>query len=122
MKSIRSIHLTGLLVVSLLTACGGGGGSSSSDTNNNANSGSLQTAGGEIQISGAGIKGPLAFADTKIFSFDPSFHDFYDSNSPISVAITDQYAQFSALTVPGNIQPPYILVIGGDQAIDLNTG
>ncbi|NOY17414.1 MAG: choice-of-anchor D domain-containing protein [Gammaproteobacteria bacterium] len=117
MKSIGSLYFAGLCIVSLLTACGGGGSGSE-----NVQSGSNQPASEQIQIVGAGIKGPLAFADAKIYLLDPTFPEFYDVNSPISSAITNASAQITGLSVPADSQPPYVLTIGGNSSIDLNTG
>jgi hypothetical protein len=75
-----------------------------------------------IQISGAGIKGPLASADVKLYALNPSFQDYYDRASPISIAITNQYAEINELSVPRKHKPPYILVIDGSNGIDLNSG
>jgi len=119
MGSLTRMVFTGVFAAVFLTACGGG--STNSSTNSD-NTGSVQTSSENIEIVGAGIKGPLAFADAKIFIADPSFPDFYDKNAPLSSVITNQYAQTSGLSVPANIKPPFILTIGGKQAIDLNTG
>jgi len=117
MKSIGRLYFAGLCIVSLLTACGGGGSGSESTQ-----SGGAQPASEQIQIVGAGIKGPLAFADAKIYLLDPTFPEFYDVNSPISSAITNASAQITGLSVPADSQPPYVLTIGGNSSIDLNTG
>ncbi len=114
MKSNGVLFFALASVISLLTACGGGESASTGSP--------VAPAAETIAINGAGIKGPLAFADTRVFAYDPSFPDLYDKNAPIATAITDQYAQISGLTVPRKIKPPYILTIGGPQAIDLNTG
>ncbi|HED15945.1 MAG TPA: hypothetical protein ENI64_03875, partial [Gammaproteobacteria bacterium] len=119
MKSVIAVRIVGLFVACVLTACGGGNSGSSDNTSS---SGNLQAAGEDFQISGAGIKGPLAFADTKVFALDTSFPDFYDKSSPISSVVTNQSAQIIGLSVPRNIAPPYVLTIGGANAVDLNTG
>jgi hypothetical protein len=75
-----------------------------------------------MQISGAGIKGPLAFADVQIFALNPSFPDYYDNSSPISTTTTNQYAEINGLSSLKKSRWPYILVIDGSNAIDLNTG
>jgi len=103
-------YLAGLFIVSLLTACIDNG----SDSN-------TTTASQNIPIIAAGIKGPLAFADAKIYQFDPSFPGFYDESSPLSSAISDQFAEINGLSVPRDSQPPYILSIGGPDAVDLNS-
>ncbi len=111
-KGILNLAVAG--VISLLAACGGGETASTDNP--------VAPAAETIAINGAGIKGPLAFADTQVFAYDPAFPDLYDKNAPIATAMTDQYAQISGLAVPRKIKPPYILTIGGAQAIDLNTG
>ncbi len=121
MNSVVAKSLAGLFVISILTACGGGSGGSSS-TQNTSTSDTLQVASEDIAIAAAGIKGPLAFADARVFAFDPSFPSFYDENSPLSVAISNEFAEITGLSVPGDTQPLYIMSIGGANAIDLNTG
>ncbi|HED12119.1 MAG TPA: hypothetical protein ENI62_00405, partial [Gammaproteobacteria bacterium] len=117
----RATHLLGLISSVLLTACGGGGsGSSTSDLATDLQN--LQPASEYIQITGAGIKGPLAFADAKIYAVDTSQPEFYDKNSPIAVAMSDQFAAINNLAVPRSIKPPYILTVDGSSATDLNTG
>ena len=75
-----------------------------------------------IEISGGGIKGPLAYADIKIYKLDPGFPEFYDESEPIGLAITNELALFSGLLVPAGIRPPYVMKVSGDHVIDLNTG
>ncbi len=120
MKLKHTKDLLVLITCALLTACGGGTGSSSGEYV--AGTQNTQPASEFIQITGAGIKGPLAFADTKLYKLDTSFPDFYDKSSPIATAMTNESAQIAGLSVPRSINPPYILTIGGDHAIDLNTG
>jgi parallel beta-helix repeat protein len=115
-KPITAKYGVGLLLAFLLTACGGGGGG----TDLNITGGSSNSD--YLQITGAGIKGPLAFADVKIFPLDLSLSDFYDKNSPIASAITNEFAEINGLFVPRDILPPYVLTVDGNKAIDLNTG
>ena len=103
--------LAGLFSAIIAVGCG-------SDNTNNTPS----TDSESVQITGAGIKGPLAFADVKIYKLDSSIPDYHEKTSPISVAITNQYAEITELTVPRKIKPPYILTINGSNGIDLNTG
>jgi len=110
MKYIISMCFSVFCAAMLLTGC------------NNKESELTSTDSDTVQISGAGIKGPLAFADAKIFAFDPSYPDYYDKTSPIAIAITNQYAEIQELSVPRKIKPPYILSINGSNGIDLNTG
>ena len=113
MHAYVRIIFTCLFPVFALNACIGSG-SDSTD--------SARTTSGARLINAGGIKGPLAHADLRIYAFDPAFPDMYNPNAPIAVAITDQFAQVSGLSVSGDTAPPYILTIGGSQAIDLDTG
>jgi hypothetical protein len=127
MKSIIAKHLVGLFVVLFLTACSGEGLDPNITDSLAALESELPAADSGsnsdyLEITGAGIKGPLAFADVKIFSLDLSFSDFYDKNSPIASATTSEFAEISGLFVPRDILPPYVLTVGGNNAIDLNTG
>ena len=127
MKLIVSKYLTGLFVVYLLTTLTAYADidSDSSASNSTMGSNELRIAAENVEdipISAAGIQGPLAFADAKIYAFDPSFPDFYDKNAPISSAISSQFAEIDGLSVPSSIQLPYILTVGGNSAIDLNSG
>ena len=124
MNTSGRITLAGIFSVFALTACidiDGGSTGSVADASSQLSS-NAQTSGTPVVINAAGMKGPLAHADMKIYAFDPAFPDMYDRHSPIAVAITDQFAQVSGLSVPGDTRPPYIMTIGGRQAIDLNTG
>jgi hypothetical protein len=112
MRSFILRCFVGLFTTILVVGCDGG------DENIHYNSNDSDA----IQISGAGIKGPLAFADVKIYALNPAFPDFYDETSPISISITNQYAEIKELSVPKRYKPPYILVIDGSNSIDLNTG
>ncbi len=99
-----------LLSFMLITACGGGGSSTEQD---------LEP---QLFISGAGIKGPLAFASVELYALDMGFEQFYEPGNPIAAATTNAYAQITGLPVPRDIAPPYVLVIDGTNAIDRNTG
>jgi len=107
-----------LLVVgfALLAACGGGSGGGSSTAS------TKQVSQPQLFIAGAGIKGPLAFASVELFALDTRFGELYEPGYPIAAAATDAYAQIAGLAVPVDIAPPYVLVIDGTNAIDLNTG
>lgn len=94
---------------------------STSSTNDASPSSSTEKV---VQIFGAGMKGPLAFADVKIYRFEPDAGktDFYNEHNPLSAAVSNDSAQVAGLSVPADIPPPYVLVIGGDLAVDLDTG
>lgn len=142
---MKAIHISFviLLLSTLLTACVGEPNvntSTNSDVNSSPNSdvntlpsievvtstdsddSSPSNSERTILFTGAGIKGPLAFADVKIFRLDPAFPDAYNKNAPISTTMSNDAAQFEGLSVPANIPPPYVLTIGGNLAVDLNTG
>ena len=122
MKFTVTKYLAALFIVSLLTACIDNGSDPNTTTSASPTPANPTTASQDIPIIASGIKGPLAFADAKIYQFDPSFPGFYDESSPLSSAISDQFAEISGLSVPADSQPPYILTIGGPNAIDLNSG
>ncbi|HED12451.1 MAG TPA: right-handed parallel beta-helix repeat-containing protein [Gammaproteobacteria bacterium] len=52
---------------------------------------------------------------------DVRFEQLYDPESPIAAATTNAYAEIAGLNVWGQPLPPYVLVIDGTNAIDLNT-
>jgi len=91
----------------ILTACGGGAPQPHSQD--------------QIFIAGGGIKGPLAFASVELYKLDTQFNQLYDKNAPLAVATTNAYAEITDLAVPANVPPPYILIVGGANAIDRNT-
>ena len=110
MTSVISKHLTAVVAASLLTtltACVDFD-SDSSASNSSTSSDEQQIAAESVKdtpISAGGIKGPLAFADAKVYAFDPSFPELYDKTSPISSAISSQFAEIDGLFVPRNIRP-----------------
>ncbi|NOY16570.1 MAG: hypothetical protein GXP23_06540, partial [Gammaproteobacteria bacterium] len=107
------------ITILFLTACGGGGGSSSNGNPSQAPSVAAET--NQLFIAGGGIKGPLAFATVKLYAADTRFDALYDSARPLASATTNAYAQITGLPVPRDVRPPYILVIDGSNATDLNT-
>ena len=116
MYKISVVRFQRLLLVvgfALLSACGGGSGGGSSTE---------QASQPQRFIAGAGIKGPLAFASVELYVLDTRFGELYEPGNPIAAATTDAYAQITGLAVPADIAPPYILIIDGTNAIDLNTG
>ena len=104
----------------LLVSCGdsgdGGGGQPESFAQ------SITASSIQKYIVGGGIKSPLAFASVELYALDTRFSELYDPQNPLATATTNAYAQITGLPVPEDIQPPYILVIDGTNAIDLNTG
>ncbi len=112
MRVIRSLPI---LCLGLLAACGGGGGDAGSGS-------TLPQSAERVAITGAGIKGPLAFANVQVFALDPAHDGLYDPQAPLATATTNAYAQITGLTVPATTQPPYVLVVDGGSAVDQNTG
>ncbi|HEB87282.1 MAG TPA: hypothetical protein ENI68_09760 [Gammaproteobacteria bacterium] len=124
-----------LACITALTACGGGSSNVSDSQNvsaagggssNVSDSQNVSAAGGETyQITGAGIKGPLAYAMVSIHALDTNFNGLYDPDRPIATATTNAYAEITGLSVsknaPPESAPPYILVVDGTNAIDRNT-
>lgn len=102
-------------IVLVLTACGGGGGGSS-------DGGNTSSPSQNVEIEAAGIKGPLAFADVNIYMLNTSLSELYDVSNPIASAVTNESARISGLSISREHTPPYIMTIGGPNAIDLNTG
>jgi len=110
-----------ILNVLLLVSCGGSGGPGASNKDTNTQN-SISPSSSQTFIAGGGIKGPLAFALVGLYSLDTRFSELYDTRNPLATTTTDTYAQITDLPVPKNVQPPYILVIDGTNAIDRNTG
>jgi len=111
-----------LACIATLNACGGGGSGSTGvpDQQN------VSPVGGEVyEITGAGIKGPLAFAIVSVYALDTNFDELYDPTKPVAEGITNAYAEISGLSVsrnaPSDSAPPYVLVVDGTNAIDRNT-
>ncbi|NOY16066.1 MAG: hypothetical protein GXP23_03850 [Gammaproteobacteria bacterium] len=119
--AIINRRLIALISLTVLTACGGGGSSPSVSDQQ-----SLAPANDSVfEITGAGIKGPLAYAKVSIFALDTNFEKLYDSDKPVATATTNAYADIQGLSVsrtaPPDSAPPYVLVIDGTNAVDLNT-
>ncbi|HEB87028.1 MAG TPA: choice-of-anchor D domain-containing protein, partial [Gammaproteobacteria bacterium] len=100
-----------------LAACGGGSSNSENTSQTGSGDGTNQ-----LFIAGGGIKGPLAFATVALYAADTRLDPLYDPALPLASATTNAYAQITGLAVPSDVPPPYILVIDGSSAIDLNTG
>ena len=110
-----------ILAALLTTACGGGGGSGA--TNNSlASSGTHTVPASAATLSGAGVKGPLAWALVKAFSLDLSAPELYDPAAPVATVRTNSNGQFQNLRLPAGTTFPIVLVVDGTGAVDLNTG
>ncbi len=72
-------------------------------------------------IKGVAVKGPLAYAAVHIYKLDMQNEELYNSASPIAVGSTDNFAQITGLDLANDIAPPFILVVDGHNAVDLDT-
>lgn len=72
-------------------------------------------------IAGAGIKGPLAFANVGLYALDTDASEYYDAQAPLATGSSDAFARIAGLEVSGDIDFPLVMVVDGQNAIDLNT-
>ena len=91
-----------------LSGCGGGGGSS---------------APASQSISGGGVKGPLAYAEVAVYSFDATQPGFKSAAS-IDTGSTDANAAITGVMLPSSSNPPYIMEFTSTPGttIDITTG
>ncbi|MGV6858634.1 MAG: hypothetical protein ACWA5X_06625 [bacterium] len=114
------------LAVSLaLTGCGGGNPTVGGGTDG-ATPGTGDTGGGTptVQtqsVNGGGVKGPLAYADVKVYQIDPAAEGL--KGQLIASATTDDKASISGLELPLPLTPPYIMEFESTaRTVDLSTG
>lgn len=93
------------ILLSSLTACGGGGGSSSPAPTPSTPTPTPTPS--PINVSGGGVKGPLANAVVTVYAFDASQSGF--KGSVVATASTDTNAAITGLTLPSPVTPPYIM-------------
>jgi hypothetical protein len=75
----------------------------------------------EITLAGSAVKGPLAFADVKVYSIDSSQASFIGST--VGTGNTDASSQIENLSLSFPLSPPYILEISSvEDTIDITTG
>ncbi|PKG86006.1 hypothetical protein CXF85_04345 [Colwellia sp. 75C3] len=75
----------------------------------------------EITITGSAVKGPLAFADVKVYAIDSTQTNFVGVT--VGTGNTDAASQIENLSLPFPISPPYILEISAvEDTIDITTG
>lgn len=73
-----------------------------------------------VTIAGAGVKGPMANADVRVYAVDPQSSTF-QSATPVSISSTNQAAAFSGIGLEG--AGPYILEVSANpQTTDITTG
>lgn len=113
----RSFLLPATLAL-FISACGGGGGTG---TGTGGTSGGGTTS-SSVPISGSGIKGPLAHAAVRLYQLDTGTAGGYNSQKPLASAVTDAQANIQGLGAPSTTVGPYVLVVDGTNAVDLDTG
>lgn len=102
----------------ILSACGG---STKNADQESAQDTDLQSE-QDLSLSVAAIKGPLAFAAIRVYQLDTTFPGYYDPKRPIAEGQTKAAAQAPALTIDHRYSPPFVVVVDGSNAIDLNSG
>ena len=103
----RVIALLTLTSIFMLQACGGGGGAPAEPETQN--------------VSGGGVKGPLANAIVTAYNFDASAPDF--KGSVAGTGSTDASAAITGLSLSIPLAPPYILEFTSDATTtDITTG
>lgn len=77
---------------------------------------------GTTKITGAGVSGPMAYADVVLYKLDMSQSDY--KGEIIGVTTTNKYAQFVGLRIPNSSVPPYLLEVKGvkNTSLDITTG
>lgn len=119
--SLVRASLLSIAVTIAVVSCGGGAQTTSGSPSDLTPQTQHATDEG-FTINVAGIKGPLAGATATLYKLDTTRSHYFDRNAPIVSGITDSAARASTLRVPGGVSPPFVLVVDGRQAIDLNTG
>lgn len=109
-----------VLAAILTTACGGGGGGGSNRPVASSDTNAIPAP--ATALSGAGVKGPLAWALVKAFSLDLSAPELYNPAAPIATVRTNSNGQFQNLRLPAGTTFPIVLIVDGTGAVDLNTG
>ena len=105
----------------MLTACGGGGSSSSGETPQ-PNDPSTPDEPSLTNVSGAGVKGPLANGDVALYSLDLAATDL--RGETISTASTGSNSFIQGLTLPEGYAGQQLLLVisANDGTTDINTG
>ena len=103
----------------LLSSCGGGG---SSNTSSEAPSSQFSQLSQAIEITGAGIKGPLAHADVNLHELNDDFSLLFDPRNPVASGTTDANSSIQNLSIPAGTTLPLVLEVDGTNSIDLTTG
>ena len=109
-KNTRSLFILLVLFIFMLTGCGGGGGGSSTPP--------AETS---RDITGGGVKGPLANAVVTVYAFDASQPGF--KGAVVATAATDNSAAITGLSLPLPLAPPYVMEFTSNASTtDITTG
>ena len=113
----RLTSLSLIVSAALLSACGGGGGSGSQQTNTPTTPPVVET----VELSGGGIKGPMANAEVRVYRIDLGSDDFKGQLE--ATGRTDNSSRIVDLELTLPVAPPYLVeVVATDGTIDLSTG
>lgn len=102
----RSIALMSLASFVLLQSCGGGGGGGAAAEEE-------ETPATTQNVSGGGVKGPLAFAIVNAYTFDATQPNLR-SATPVATGTTDAAASIVGLALPVPLDAPYVLEFTSD--------
>jgi len=119
-KAVKILSV--IFFISILSACGGGSISVTRSPVSADNTEKVLQVEKTISVSGAGVKGPLMNAKVSIYKLDTSQPELYDPNAVLSTTFSNSFGLFENLEIPKSLTPPFVLVIDGKEAIDLNTG
>jgi len=109
MKKI--IHLVTVLCVLIISGCGGGSGSP----------GNAGLVSGDVEISGSGVKGPLAGAITRLYTLDLTQTDL--KGNLLAEGSTSSDASINGLTINSDVSGWLLLeFIVDDDTVEINTG
>jgi len=111
-----------LFVISGLSACGGGGGGSSNNPVPTPTTPPVTPPAPTSQdVTGGGVKGPLANAVVTVFVFDATQTGF--KGATVATGATDNAAAITGLALPFPISPPYIMEFTSNAGTtDITTG
>ncbi|MCF6434237.1 sialidase family protein [Pseudoalteromonas sp. MMG022] len=106
------------VAMSLLSACGGGDSGSATSTPNIDTDKATEIV---YPLQGVAVKGPLQFADVKIYQFDK--HAPNGLGKLLGTAGTDETAQIKNLSLKGDINDFFVIEYSANEStIDITTG
>ncbi len=130
MSRYQCINYLQLILCVFISACGGASqvqietSVAESDNQNNRVDENLENdlgRSGVILVTGAAIKGPLAFANVSLYEVDTSVSENYDPSKPIAQGSSNAFANFVGIEVPDGAVGPFIFHVEAQNATDLNT-